>query len=137
LPSFPTRRSSDLFGLFAGSTRARPIAPRVDGEGARVGRRDPGRPQGAAVPWSDRLCVRGRPSYVDEAGMGTRRRMGRRHIPPSPSGKNDLGGKRHMRAGAFIADAVGTPAGKKKGALARIPPADLGAHVLKALVERA
>jgi acetyl-CoA C-acetyltransferase len=38
---------------------------------------------------------------------------------------------------AFIVEAVRTPVGKKNGALARIHPADLGAHVLKALVERA
>jgi len=39
-------------------------------------------------------------------------------------------------AEAFIVDAVRTPVGKKGGALAKIHPADLGAHVLKALVER-
>lgn len=37
---------------------------------------------------------------------------------------------------AFIVDAVRTPVGKRKGGLAGIHPADLGAHVLKALVER-
>jgi acetyl-CoA C-acetyltransferase len=42
-----------------------------------------------------------------------------------------------MMAEAFIVEAVRTPVGKKNGALARIHPADLGAHVLKALVERA
>jgi acetyl-CoA C-acetyltransferase len=42
-----------------------------------------------------------------------------------------------MMAEAFIVEAVRTPVGKKNGALARIHPADLGGHVLKALVERA
>jgi acetyl-CoA C-acetyltransferase len=37
---------------------------------------------------------------------------------------------------AFIIDAVRTPVGKKGGSLAQIHPADLGAHVLKALMER-
>jgi acetyl-CoA C-acetyltransferase len=37
---------------------------------------------------------------------------------------------------AFIIDAVRTPVGKKGGSLAQIHPADLGAHVLKALVQR-
>ena len=37
---------------------------------------------------------------------------------------------------AFIVDAVRTPVGKRGGALARIHPGDLGAHVLRALVER-
>jgi acetyl-CoA C-acetyltransferase len=39
-------------------------------------------------------------------------------------------------AEAFIVDALRTPVGKKGGALAKVHPADLGAHVLKALVER-
>ena len=37
---------------------------------------------------------------------------------------------------AFIIDAVRTPVGKKGGTLATVHPADLGAHVLKALVTR-
>ncbi len=37
---------------------------------------------------------------------------------------------------AYIIDAVRTPVGRKKGALAQIHPADLGAHVLNALVQR-
>jgi acetyl-CoA C-acetyltransferase len=37
---------------------------------------------------------------------------------------------------AFIVDAVRTPVGKRNGALSRVHPADLGAHVLRALVER-
>ena len=41
-----------------------------------------------------------------------------------------------MTAEAYIVDAVRTPVGKKKGSLAAVHPADLGAHVLRALVER-
>ena len=37
---------------------------------------------------------------------------------------------------AFIIDAVRTPVGKRKGALGAVHPADLGAHVIKTLVER-
>jgi acetyl-CoA C-acetyltransferase len=37
---------------------------------------------------------------------------------------------------AFIVDAVRTPVGKRNGGLSRVHPADLGAHVLRALVER-
>jgi acetyl-CoA C-acetyltransferase len=37
---------------------------------------------------------------------------------------------------AYIVEAVRTPVGRKKGSLAGVHPADLGAHVLKALVER-
>ncbi|AWZ23703.1 acetyl-CoA acetyltransferase [Rhodococcus pyridinivorans] len=37
---------------------------------------------------------------------------------------------------AYIVDAVRTPIGKKKGGLADVHPADLSAHVIKALVER-
>ena len=37
---------------------------------------------------------------------------------------------------AYIVDAIRTPVGKRKGGLSQIHPADLGAHVLKALVER-
>ncbi|MXO74360.1 acetyl-CoA C-acetyltransferase [Altererythrobacter aerius] len=37
---------------------------------------------------------------------------------------------------AFIIDAVRTPIGRKKGSLAHVHPADLGAHPIKVLVER-
>src|SRR5205085_4612792 len=36
----------------------------------------------------------------------------------------------------FIVDAVRTPVGRRNGGLAKVHPADLGAHVLRALVER-
>ncbi len=39
-------------------------------------------------------------------------------------------------AQAYIIDAVRTPIGRKKGSLAGVHPADLGAHPIKALVER-
>jgi acetyl-CoA C-acetyltransferase len=39
-------------------------------------------------------------------------------------------------AEAFIVDAIRTPVGKKNGSLSQVHPADLGAHVLKAIVER-
>jgi acetyl-CoA C-acetyltransferase len=37
---------------------------------------------------------------------------------------------------AFIVGAVRTPVGRRKGALSGVHPADLGAHVLRALLER-
>ena len=37
---------------------------------------------------------------------------------------------------AYIIDAIRTPAGKRGGALANMHPADMGAHVIKAIVER-
>src|SRR5204863_3983031 len=37
---------------------------------------------------------------------------------------------------AYIVDAVRTPVGKRGGGLSQVHPADLGAHVLKALVQR-
>jgi acetyl-CoA C-acetyltransferase len=40
------------------------------------------------------------------------------------------------RSEAYIVDAVRTPVGKRGGSLATVHPADLGAHVLTALVER-
>ncbi|GAB3678612.1 acetyl-CoA C-acetyltransferase [Actinocorallia lasiicapitis] len=39
-------------------------------------------------------------------------------------------------AEAYIVDAVRTPVGRRNGGLAEVHPADLGAHVLKSLVER-
>lgn len=39
-------------------------------------------------------------------------------------------------AEAFIVDAVRTPVGKRGGGLSRIHPADLGAHVIKVLLDR-
>jgi acetyl-CoA C-acetyltransferase len=41
-----------------------------------------------------------------------------------------------MAAAAYIVDAVRTPVGKRGGGLARVHSADLGAHVLKALIAR-
>ena len=38
---------------------------------------------------------------------------------------------------AFIIDAVRTPVGRRNGGLSQAHPADLGAHVIKALVDRA
>ena len=40
-------------------------------------------------------------------------------------------------AEAYIIEAVRTPVGRRNGGLAAVHPADLGAHVLKALMERA
>ena len=40
-------------------------------------------------------------------------------------------------AQAYILDAVRTPVGRRGGALSAVHPADLGAHVMKAVVERA
>ncbi|MFM9853297.1 MAG: acetyl-CoA C-acetyltransferase, partial [Sphingomonadaceae bacterium] len=37
---------------------------------------------------------------------------------------------------AYIIDAVRTPIGRKKGSLASLHPADLGAHPIKALMAR-
>jgi len=37
---------------------------------------------------------------------------------------------------AYIVDAIRTPVGRKKGSLSGVHPADLGAHVLRAIVER-
>ena len=37
---------------------------------------------------------------------------------------------------AYIVDAVRSPTGRRKGGLAHVHGADLGAHVLKAIVER-
>jgi acetyl-CoA C-acetyltransferase len=37
---------------------------------------------------------------------------------------------------AYLVDAIRTPVGRRRGALAGIHPADLGAHVLRALVQR-
>lgn len=37
---------------------------------------------------------------------------------------------------AFIVDAIRTPAGKRKGGLSGVHPADLGAHVISTLIER-
>ena len=39
-------------------------------------------------------------------------------------------------AEAYIIDAVRTPIGRKKGSLAGVHPADLGAHPIKALTQR-
>ena len=39
-------------------------------------------------------------------------------------------------AEAYIVDAIRTPVGKRRGGLSQVHPADLGAHVLKAVVER-
>ena len=37
---------------------------------------------------------------------------------------------------AYIVDAIRTPTGRRRGSLSQEHPADIGAHVLKALMER-
>src|SRR5256885_3189198 len=49
---------------------------------------------------------------------------------------NTRSSKEHPMPEAYIVDAVRTPVGKRGGGLARIHPADLGAHSIRALVER-
>ncbi len=39
-------------------------------------------------------------------------------------------------AEAYIIDAVRTPVGRRGGGLSQVHPADMGAHVLNALVDR-
>jgi acetyl-CoA C-acetyltransferase len=39
-------------------------------------------------------------------------------------------------AEAYIIDAVRTPVGRRNGGLSKVHPADLGGHVIKALIER-
>ncbi|MEU4894008.1 hypothetical protein AB0B12_16220 [Streptomyces sp. NPDC044780] len=39
-------------------------------------------------------------------------------------------------AEAYIVEAVRTPVGRRNGGLAAVHPADLGAHVLRTLMER-
>ena len=39
-------------------------------------------------------------------------------------------------AEAYIVDAVRSPVGRKRGGLSEVHSADLGAHVIKGLVER-
>src|SRR5438477_11228645 len=41
-----------------------------------------------------------------------------------------------MTPEAFVVDAVRTPVGKRGGGLSGVQPADMGAHVLQAIVER-
>ena len=45
-------------------------------------------------------------------------------------------GAQTTMAEAYIIDAVRTPVGKRKGGLSAVHPIDLGAHVLRALIER-
>ncbi|MGB6124361.1 MAG: acetyl-CoA C-acetyltransferase, partial [Gordonia sp. (in: high G+C Gram-positive bacteria)] len=37
---------------------------------------------------------------------------------------------------AYIVDAIRTPVGKRNGSLAGFHPADMGAHVIKAIIDR-
>ena len=57
----------------------------------------------------------------------------RRRSPTSTSRSSSTGSS---MAEAYIVEAVRTPVGRRGGSLARVHSADLGAHVLKALVER-
>ncbi len=102
-----------------------------------VGRRDARRAQGAPVPRRHRVRVRERPPPLDEARLGARGRVGRRGVPPRESGRrrsSRAGGARHDRSihRRSRADARG----QENGGSRKVHPADLGAHVLKALMER-
>src|SRR5207248_674508 len=59
----------------------------------------------------------------------------RRTVRTKPSQDGEAEGAIDM-AEAFIVDAVRSPVGRRKGGLAKIHPADLGAHSIRALFER-
>lgn len=54
----------------------------------------------------------------------------------SPSPADRAAGSRPPASQAYIVDAVRTPVGRRGGALSKVHPADLGAHVLRALFDR-
>ena len=58
---------------------------------------------------------------------------------PAPDSGSGCGRPTHYVAGmaeAFIVDAVRSPVGRRGGSLSTVHPADLGAHSIKALIER-
>src|SRR5699024_8257211 len=56
--------------------------------------------------------------------------------PFPPAANTPDGGRNTIMAEAYIVDAVRTPTGKRRGSLSEFHPADLGAHVLGAAVDR-
>src|SRR3954454_3256263 len=86
-------------------------------------------------PWSTASCAT--PSGSLSAGtdpVATSRR------PTSPTSTSPSSSRESPRSPtmpeAYIVDAVRTPVGKRRGSLAAMHSADLGAHVLSALVKR-
>src|ERR1700733_6703617 len=69
-----------------------------------------------------------------DARRPARYREGRTWIRPGRAGQGMACGG--MMAGGVIAGAGRPPVGKRSGALAGVHPVDLGAHVLRALVDR-
>src|ERR1700742_5104693 len=63
-------------------------------------------------------------------------------MAPRPPGRQSHGHLWHCKredefmAQAYIVDALRTPTGKRGGALSKVHPVDLGAHVIKSLVAR-
>src|SRR5690606_30370602 len=84
-----------------------------------------------AAAWGDAAWHRARvPRALGVGGRpaADRPRRPHRHRPRRPGGDT--------MAEAYIVDAVRSPVGKRGGGLAQIHPADLGAHAIRALVER-
>src|SRR4051794_29013604 len=65
-------------------------------------------------------------------GQAQIRRSGQRFVEPL---RSRTGGRSRMSE-AFIVDAVRSPVGRRNGGLAQVHPADLGAHSIRALIER-
>src|SRR4029078_8352606 len=84
------------------------------------------------------LHHRVRPAPVPEALVGARAQLGRPHVSSRSCPPRDpVPPRGDCMPEAFIVDAVRTPVGRRGGALAGVHPADLGAHVIKALFDRA
>src|SRR5699024_4555823 len=128
--------------------------PRPVGRRARTRRGPGGLPRrdrcGTGLPLHPRHRL-GRGALVP-SGRHAQRRIGRRPVPGDRA-------PRHLRRSrtaaalehptrthlsiqgvpmpeAYIIDAIRTPSGKRGGALAEMHPADMGAHVIRAIVER-
>ena len=123
--------------------RRRSFCPRVDGQGQGVGRGAARRPGRAPVPRRDRLLLRARPAPVHEAGLGARRGLGRCPLAPGAGPARDPVGVIPGSWRQLDGSTRGVPRRRRPHArrqarrrVSAVHPADLGAHVIKAIVER-
>ena len=86
-------------------------------------------------------CASSRGSSAGRPPAARSRVPGRHHRQPGPVRPRLVRHRQHLSEGdtmpeAFIVDAVRTPVGRRGGGLSTVHPADLGAHSIKALIER-
>ena len=148
-PTWPPASSSPAGALPRGDALAHGTGrghPRLPRQAGLRRSRLVGRPPRHPGAWRHGLHLGSRPADVREAQPGRWMRLGRPRFPQIPGGRGHPRRRRRHRprphfriepmTQAYIVDAPAQPHRQAQGRLSHVHAIDLGAHVLKTLVER-